>query len=303
MMGFFKNLFGVPQKINVEAALQSISRGFSEIKTLLEQILRKEQLLSSNILVRSGFLIHHYELKHSQSDIETLRELKLALSALVQQEDALRKVLKTVLVDLRDIERVYYLTFRTTLRSDLLLPHLNNALANSQVAQVRIQQVIELLNKGANLNKQSLGKEAYIFLTSLEKMLNQIFKFILFLEQLSKKTVDFEIRAYYPYQRLYGRAGSSPEIKRITRTGTLVSSKELVPVFDAPSSTVEQIINMSRDQRKNFFAIIGVVETDSVVFFQTKLKPINAENPIPQTNGLREYKFPNNIPVQVIKVV
>lgn len=303
MIEFFKNLFGVQQKSDIRADFQSISNSFSDVKDLLEQMMRKEQLLTSNILVRSGFLIHHYELRYDRLTITTLEELKMELSALVQREESLRRTLKSVLVSLARIEIAYRAIIKKDLNSLLLLPHLDNAIACSKVAQVRINQLIDLLDQGLNMNKKASGKQANDIISSLERMLNQIYKFIIFLEQISKKALDFEVRSFYPEPRTYGRAGSLKEIKRIKRTGFLASSKDLVPVFDAPLTVVDQITGMSKDQRRNFFAAIGVLQVDAVIFFKTRLKPFNAENPIFQTNGLREYKFPNEIPVEITNVL
>ena len=46
-----------------------------------------------------------------------------------------------------------------------------------------------------------------------------------------------------------------------------------------------------------FFRTIGIRSIDKVVFFSTRLKP--TVGPIPQTNNLREYKFPKGINVRI----
>lgn len=44
-----------------------------------------------------------------------------------------------------------------------------------------------------------------------------------------------------------------------------------------------------------------VVGGVNVVFFQTRLKPSNHDNPIRQSNGLREYMFPKGLEVEILK--
>ena len=58
---------------------------------------------------------------------------------------------------------------------------------------------------------------------------------------------------------------------------------------------------MSKDQMKKFFDQSGVFGGVNVVFFQTRLKPVNHDNPIPQSNGLREYKFPKGVEIQILE--
>ena len=94
---------------------------------------------------------------------------------------------------------------------------------------------------------------------------------------------------------------ASHEYKKTVAEKKLSSSKDPTPVFDAPRSVIAKIKAMSKDQMKTFSGQIGVVGGINVVFFQTRLKPVNHDNPIPQSNGLREYKFPKGIEVEILE--
>ena len=77
------------------------------------------------------------------------------------------------------------------------------------------------------------------------------------------------------------------------------SEKNPTPVFDASSSVIRRLDSMSIDRRATYFREIGVRSTDNIVYFKTDLIPV--VGPVPQSNGLREYKFPKGIPVEFLK--
>lgn len=135
---------------------------------------------------------------------------------------------------------------------------------------------------------------------SLKRNLNQIIKFIDLTKQILEKIKKFEETAYYPEPRTYGRAMSLKEFKETEKNNCLSSPKDPTPVFDAPASTMNKLLSMTKDERKNFFSSIGVVGGTIIVFFQTRLKPINYDRPIPQSNGLKEFKFSKNTSVEII---
>jgi hypothetical protein len=100
-------------------------------------------------------------------------------------------------------------------------------------------------------------------------------------------------------QRTFGRCVGKAEGKAIKRDGTLSDSQgALVPVFDGAQSILQKLSNMSSDQVRNYFRGIGVRNPHEVVLFQTDTAPV--AGPIPQSNGLREYKFSSGSPVRYV---
>jgi hypothetical protein len=95
----------------------------------------------------------------------------------------------------------------------------------------------------------------------------------------------------------YGRCMSKNEMRQLQRTGELdEGSGGLVPVFDSPRHVEEQMSGMSKDGLRRQFREIGVRNPYAVAFFETDA---SAVGPIPQRNGLREFKLPSATPVRV----
>ena len=139
-----------------------------------------------------------------------------------------------------------------------------------------------------------------MFFASIENIANRIIRFVHYMDQIIVRLSKFEVAAYFPQPRTYGRAMSKAEYENTLNTGHLSCGKDPTPVFDAPPAVVERLSRMSRDQLKNFFAVIGVVGAVHLVLFRTRRKPINYGRPIPQSNGLREYKFPRGMRIQIV---
>lgn len=90
----------------------------------------------------------------------------------------------------------------------------------------------------------------------------------------------------------YGRCMSKQESKELKKTRKLHdSSGNLIPVFDSPRSIENKLRGMSMDQLKNHFRKIGVRNAQIVAFFDVS-ENRGIVGPIPQKNGLREYKIP-----------
>jgi|TARA_B100001964_G_C14190020_1_gene580589 hypothetical protein len=283
-----------------------LHNNFETVRELLINLLKEEETLENNILAKSGFIIKRYSLKVGAINLHGLRELKEELEKVEEIEENIKYRIREAKDYLRIIEREYYVMHKKNLNLKRIFTQtMNNAFQMSRLSIVRITELIKLLIKlgpGLKLHNQNLGEKAERLLMSLEKMTNQILKFINLLEQLSIKIGKFEKNKHYSYPRIYGRAMNQEEFAKTKKDGQLSSSKNQTPVFDAPRSVIVKIKPMSKDQMKTFFGQIGVVGGMNVVFFQTRLKPVNHDNPIPQSNRLREYKFPKGTPIEILLV-
>jgi len=271
---------------------------FSDLEILLKKLLTEEELLKNNILVKSGFIIKSYSVKIEIIDFKFLEELKNEVQNILKIETKLKEDLNNNMVELRKIGRDYFSRLGN-LHLGLLPQYLNNSFDCSRNLFVIFDQLTKLLQINKKLNIKS-GKDTERLIISLENNISQIMKFIELIKQILKKIQNFEKDAYYPEPRTYGRACSLKEFKKMSKENSLSSPKDPTPVFDAPQSTINKILAMSRDDRKNFFSSIGVVGATVIIFFQTRLKPVNFKNPIPQSNGLKEFKFPKNTPIEII---
>ena len=101
----------------------------------------------------------------------------------------------------------------------------------------------------------------------------------------------------------YGRCMSKQSAKGLLETGVLVDDgpSSLVPVFDCPRVVEERLNSMSNDSIRNYFRHIGVRHADTVVLFSIDSHVDGIVGPIPQTNGLAEYKIPAGTPVEVYR--
>jgi len=96
----------------------------------------------------------------------------------------------------------------------------------------------------------------------------------------------------------YGRCVSKQEAKELKQTMELCDhSGGLVPVFDSPKTIENRLRNMSHDQLRNYFRRIGVRSPQMVLFFDID-NTDGIVGPIPQTNGLREYKVSQGTKIQ-----
>lgn len=269
------------------------------LEELLKKIVREEELLEENILVKSGFLIRRYSLRIDAIKKETLLALKQELQMVSTVEAEMQYQAKTLQKSLLQIEKAYAVYKKQKFPlTTIFVQYMNNAFSLAKGAVVRIDEILQLLESGVELHKK--GKEVHTSLTSLEKMTNQIVRFMTLLRQVIEKSVEFEKESYYPSPRMYGRVMSDREFKQMKETGELSSRQDPTPVFDCPKNVRDSIFSMSRDKRAEFFRAVGVRSIHVLVLFQTALKPV--VGPVPQSNGLREYKFPKGIPVQILEV-
>ena len=278
--------------------LSGFLNNFSDLEILLRKLLNEEELLKNNILVKSGFIIKSYSVRIEIIDFKFIEELKKEMQDILQTEIRLKKNLDNNMVDLRKIERDY-LSRLGKLHLDLLPQYLNNSLDCSRNLFLIFDQLTKLLQIIKKLNIK-YGKYTERLIVSLENNTSQIMKFIELVKQILKKIQNFEKYAYYPEPRTYGSAMSPKEFKQTSKENCLSATKDPTPVFDAPQATINRILSMSKDERKNFFSSIGAIGTTVLVFFQTRLKPVNFDKPISQSNGLKEFKFPKNTPIEII---
>lgn len=97
----------------------------------------------------------------------------------------------------------------------------------------------------------------------------------------------------------YGRRMSKQDAEELKRTMKLYDHwSGLVPVFDSPRSVENMLRYMSKDQLRNYFKRIGVRNPEMIVFFEAD-SASEIIGPIPQKNGLREYKLPEGTRVNV----
>lgn len=285
----------------IEIFLQYLQEQFKELELSLTKIFKEEKSLHDEVLVKKGFIIHSYSFKYSAVKLDVLSEILAQLENVLKKEVRLQEDLEKHSGKLETIEKDYELITKKKLHTSLLAKYLKEALYYCRLMIRRIKQLTAMLQDVPKLHKKSLPRKTEMFFASFEHVGNKIFRFIIFLEKLTQKIVNYEKEEYYPEPRTYGRMMAPPEYRKTFVEKRLCSSKDPTPVFDAPRSVIAKIKAMSKDQMKNFFRQIGVVGGVKVVFFQTRLKPINHDNPVPQSNGLREYKFPKNVGIEILE--
>lgn len=253
-----------------------------------------------NILVKRGFVIKHYSLRGAGGERTMLLQLKEELENLEKIEKQSTYDYAVIKKELGELEKAYIVYTKEKLPlTELFTQYMNNAFSLAKVARVRADELIGLLGEGKKLHPEDAGTNANRILKSLEKMMTQIAQFVSLFSQIVKKLVQFEAETYYPSPRMYGRIMGSKEFKKMKETQCLSADKDPTPVFDCSEDVKKRILTMRPDQREGFFRWIGVRNPEIVVFFQTRLKPI--VGPIPQANGLQEYKFPSRIPVEILQ--
>tara|TARA_Y100000310_G_scaffold85037_1_gene81881 strand:- start:1083 stop:1952 length:870 start_codon:yes stop_codon:yes gene_type:complete len=284
----------------INVFLQNLQEQFRELCLLLKIVLKEEKSLHDSILFKKGFIIHSYSMNYSRINLDILSRILIQLEIIINKDVQLQNDLENHSVELNKIEKDYSLITKKRLHTDLLEEYLKEALSYCTLMNTRVKQLNSMLQDGTKLHKKSLPKQTEIFFASFNNIGTIILKFIKFLEQLAQKIVNFEKESYFSKPRMYGRAMARVEYKKTLTNKKLSSIKNPTPVFDAPKSVINRIKEMSKDQTKLFFGQIGVLGGVNVVFFETKLKPIN-QDPIPQSNGLREYKFPKGIEIEILE--
>ena len=284
-----------------EYFLRHLQEQFVDLELALKTILKEERELHDDFLIRNGFIVHSYRLNYKAVNFEALSEILSQLEKALNKELQLQKELETHSKELDDIESDYEEIAKKKLHTNLLAKYLNETFHYCKLMITRIKQLIALLQEGITLHKKSLPKKTELFFASFDNIGTKILRFVKFLEQLTQRIVNFEKDAYYPEPRTYGRAMTAHEYKKTLARKKLSARKDPVPVFDAPRSIKTKIATLSKDQAKDFFGQIGVVGVAKVLFFETRIKPINHDNPITQSNGLREYKFPKNIGIEILE--
>ena len=98
--------------------------------------------------------------------------------------------------------------------------------------------------------------------------------------------------------KTFGRCLSKEEAGEIRQNHALVGASGLVPVFDCPTTIKDRLAIMNRDRRRGIFRSIGVRDPKTIILFE--IEEDQAIGPIPQKNGLMEYKVPSGTPVQYL---
>ena len=211
----------------------------SRLEEFLKKIVREEELLEENIIIKSGFLIKKYSLRTDAIKKETLLALKKELEMVSTVEEEMQYKAKTLQKNLLQVEKAYrvYKKERFPLAT-IFIQYMNNAFSLAKPAVVRIDEIVQLLESGMRFHKE--GKEIYKAFLSLEKMTNQILRFITLLRQVTEKLAEFEKESYYPSPRTYGRVMSEREFRKMKETNELSSQKDPTPVFDCPKNIPPQ---------------------------------------------------------------
>ena len=83
---------------------------------------------------------------------------------------------------------------------------------------------------------------------------------------------------------------SKQEAKTLKKTGKLEDiGNDLIPIFDNTRIVEDKLRRMDGDKLRNYFRSIGVRNPQVVAFFEIYNEK-EIVGPIPQKNGLREYK-------------
>ncbi|MBR9676377.1 hypothetical protein GOV05_05195 [Candidatus Woesearchaeota archaeon] len=274
---------------------------FKQIKNALSNILSAEQKVHDDILVKKGFVIKRHSLRYDKINTNLIRRIRGEVEKIKNNESQLLNEVSKRKKSFVQVEESYKQTRGKKLHLLSIKKELKEVLHYTDLLITRLRQAEELLSEGLKLHKKNVPKNVEVFFASFEHITNKVLRFIDYLDQVSHNALVFESQAFYQEPRTYGRIMSTPEYKKTVRHDSLSSNKDPTPVFDAPRKVIDNILSMNKDQLKNFASQIGVTGGVKVVFFRTRLKPVNHDRPIPQSNGLREYKFPKGISVEVLQ--
>ncbi len=287
---------------DVYSTISDINKKLDSLKSFLIKFLRREETIKDNILIKSGFILRKYSLRLDKFKIDDLKRLKDEFKSILEVENDINYNLKDIEEELLRLEKEYTAYTEKKLHvSRIFKNYMANAFYLSRLVRIRIQEIIDFIEEETKLHRTK-GTKVERKLTSMEKMANQIMKFIDLVEQINTKLQAFDVETHYKEERMYGRAMSKKEAKQTKVKKELIGSPkrkegDLVAVFDCTATLVARLDSMSSDEIKNFFGAIGVQGEVNIVYFKTKLKPKAC--PIPQSNGLREYKFPKNTPIKL----
>ncbi|MEK6938448.1 MAG: hypothetical protein AABX04_05365 [Nanoarchaeota archaeon] len=278
---------------------------FESLKVLIGQMFQEEKGIEDSYLTKKGFVIHRYKLKNIKPSREPFDKLRKEFLELVNLESKLQKQINQSMPLLIDTEDSYDRYFKVNhgFQVRLISQYFNNMISNTKNGVARIEQIMKILSESEKvqiIETENQQKLIYLLL-SLNKMTSQILKFSQFIQQMYDKATKFKGEILLEEARVYGRAMTKREFKKTLGNKRLSSSKNPTPVFDCPESTRRKVLNLSKDERKEFFGRIGVENASNIVIFETRLRPVNWGTPIPQTNGLKEYKFPNGIKIDLLQ--
>ncbi len=97
---------------------------------------------------------------------------------------------------------------------------------------------------------------------------------------------------------IYGRCVGKDEARELKRAGALQDEQGgLVPTFGLTNGLVKKLDSGNGDSIRGMFRGIGVKNPYTIVLFETPYSP--AVGPIPQSNGMQEYKFNSGTPVTI----
>lgn len=285
----------------IEDVLKNLSEQLRELHKELIKILKEGKSLQNHVLVKKGFVVHSFSLNYNALDPGKLPKILGELEIVVSKEIELQKYLSGMSEELITLENDYHSISKKRLHASLIYKFLKDLFYYSRLMITRVRQLSEILAGKKRLHEKSLPKNTEIFFASFENVGVKVIRSIRLIEQIVQKIITFEKESYYPNPKTYGRIMSSVEYKKMIDDKRLSSRQDPTPVFDAPRQVMEKMKRMTNDQLKGYFKSIGVRSFDNLVFFRTSLKPINHDRPVPQSNGLREYKFPKGIEIELLE--
>ncbi len=274
-----------------------------QLNDLLMPVIKDEGFIRRNTLSESGFLIKNYSLKIMKfNSLKYLEKLRSEIDRIILLENEMNYEYDSMKAEIRKFELEYNSVMEKNVRLGKIikqclgdLPYLCGLIKQNLVE-------IEIYLSSNKIHIKSIPYKISNSFKSLEKRLNQVLRIIQFFVQLDKSIISFQKDEYYPDYFTYGRAMSAYEFKRTLKKNQLIGSRfkkhGLISVFSADSKIVSGLESLSLDERKSFFAEIGSINAIHVIYFITKLKP--RVGPIVQKNGLREYKFPAQIPIKIV---
>lgn len=279
-----------------------LNNNIQKLKPILDAVSRQEELLEENIFVKKGFLLHRYSLRFDKITPDVLDELSSGLKKTKEAEDWIEHESKITENQMIRFEKDYMKYYPEKFPLKLVLTeYMKNAFYLSRLANVRVAELKKIFEESTKAEINEKGGKAHHLLKSLGKMTNQIMKFLEMMWQLAEKANKFSESKTYDTARRYGRAVNKQEYKETIKMKRLSSPKNPTPVFDAPISVITDIRKKNEDEIKNFFMKIGIKGVYDIVYFETDLKPV--VGPVPQTNGLHEFKFPKGISIHILETV
>lgn len=285
--------------MEIEEFLEGLYGEFVDIEELLRKITRGEKVVRDDLLEKHGFLIKSYSIRYQALPSIHLDDLELELEHIIEIEADIAYQLKRYTDILKKIhEDVGSVTAKVHMH--LLKRYYEDAVKSTRQVITILQELKKVIVENQKIHKKKLDKKTIDDINNLEKHISSIMKLIDLLKQTVDKLKNVEEHEFFKTDVTYGRAMAKYEFKQTKKHNKLCCSKNPTPVFDCPDVVMARVLRMSKDQRKVYFSAIGVQNATNFIIFETRRKPINIR-PIPQSNGLKEFKLPKDTKIKILK--